>query len=224
MLHWNDIDTVLFDMDGTLLDLHFDSFFWKELLPQSYADKEGINLAQAWRVFEPKVKRIAGTLEWYCFDHWSQALGMDILAMKRDITHKIQFRPGAEDLLKALHASDKDVVLATNSNRDGLALKMEFIPFAQYFNAIYSAHDFGYPKENQQFWHALAEAHPFDPARTLFVDDNLDVLRSARTYGIAHLRAISRPDLSKPERDTGEFLAIDDFRDFLPLVTDPTKI
>src|SRR5690606_507131 len=27
-LPWNQIDTVLLDMDGTLLDLHFDNHFW----------------------------------------------------------------------------------------------------------------------------------------------------------------------------------------------------
>ncbi|HBT55971.1 MAG TPA: haloacid dehalogenase, partial [Pseudomonas sp.] len=33
MLNWNAIDTVLLDMDGTLLDLHFDNHFWLEHMP-----------------------------------------------------------------------------------------------------------------------------------------------------------------------------------------------
>ena len=33
-LAWRDIDTVLLDMDGTLLDLHYDNHFWLE--PVSY--------------------------------------------------------------------------------------------------------------------------------------------------------------------------------------------
>ena len=28
MVDWDSIDTVLLDMDGTLLDLHFDNYFW----------------------------------------------------------------------------------------------------------------------------------------------------------------------------------------------------
>ncbi|CAM3475116.1 GMP/IMP nucleotidase [Parendozoicomonas haliclonae] len=217
MLPWSDIDTVIFDMDGTLLDLHFDSYFWKQLVPERYGAKVGISPEQAWEAFRPKLEKVAGTLEWYCFDYWAKELDLDIMAMKRDITHKIRFRPAAEELLKSLRASSKDVVLATNSNRDGLELKMEFIPFAQYFDALYSAHDFGLPKEEQAFWHKLASVHPFDPERTLFVDDNLDVLRSAQTYGIKHLLAIAQPDLSRPVIETGEFAAADDFNKLLPV-------
>jgi 5'-nucleotidase len=32
---WREIDTVLLDMDGTLLDLEFDSHFWLSLVPQA---------------------------------------------------------------------------------------------------------------------------------------------------------------------------------------------
>ena len=33
---WRAIDTVLLDMDGTLLDLRFDNYFWLELVPRKY--------------------------------------------------------------------------------------------------------------------------------------------------------------------------------------------
>src|SRR5688572_6670841 len=34
MIDWNAVDTVLLDMDGTLLDLHFDNYFWLTHLPK----------------------------------------------------------------------------------------------------------------------------------------------------------------------------------------------
>ena len=37
MIDWEHIDTVLLDMDGTLLDLHFDNYFWTQHLPGVYA-------------------------------------------------------------------------------------------------------------------------------------------------------------------------------------------
>ena len=217
MIHWNDIDTVLFDMDGTLLDLHFDDFFWKRLVPETYARKNNISFDEAWGHMEPKLRKVAGTLEWYCFDFWSRELGLDILKMKREITHLIQYRPGARELLDALYKSSKKVILATNCNRDGLELKMEFLPFGQYFDAIYSSHDFGHPKEDQAFWKRLSLETGFQPERTLFVDDNLQILRSARTYGIEHLLAVATPNSAKPPVDSEEFKAVDSFSELLPV-------
>ncbi|MGD8938682.1 MAG: haloacid dehalogenase, partial [Gammaproteobacteria bacterium] len=38
MIDWTQIDTVLLDMDGTLLDLHFDNHFWREHVPLRYGE------------------------------------------------------------------------------------------------------------------------------------------------------------------------------------------
>ena len=42
MLPWFEIDTVMFDMDGTLLDLHFDNFFWLKLVPEHFSKHHGV--------------------------------------------------------------------------------------------------------------------------------------------------------------------------------------
>ena len=42
MLDWSRIDTVLLDMDGTLLDLNFDNYFWQKHLPLRYAEARGL--------------------------------------------------------------------------------------------------------------------------------------------------------------------------------------
>ena len=39
MIDWSSLDTVFLDMDGTLLDLHFDNHFWLEHLPRRYAEQ-----------------------------------------------------------------------------------------------------------------------------------------------------------------------------------------
>ena len=47
MIDWNQIDTVLLDMDGIDLDLRFDNHFWLEYVPQRYAETQGLELAVA---------------------------------------------------------------------------------------------------------------------------------------------------------------------------------
>ena len=69
--------------------------------------------------------------------------------------------------------------------------------------------------KNQQFWSALQADTGFDPARSLFIDDTLAILRSARAFGVAHLLAVRQPDSRKPARDTEEFAAQEDYRELL---------
>ncbi|WP_109513812.1 GMP/IMP nucleotidase [Pseudomonas ovata] len=211
-LPWSEIDTVLLDMDGTLLDLHFDEHFWLHHLPQRYAELHGISLAMAWLEIKPLFVDHAGTLNWYCLDFWSRELKLPIRELKQEVAHLIALRPDAETFLAALQSAGKQVIMITNAHRDSLSLKMERIELAPYFERLISSHDYGFPKENQQFWDALHADTAFDPARSLFIDDTLPILRSARTYGIAHLLAVSEPDSSKGPKDTEEFAAVEDYR------------
>ena len=47
MIDWNAIDTVLFDMDGTLLDLYYDNYFWHEYLPERWGAHNGMDSQSA---------------------------------------------------------------------------------------------------------------------------------------------------------------------------------
>jgi putative hydrolase of the HAD superfamily len=211
-LPWSEIDTVLLDMDGTLLDLHFDNHFWLEFLPQRYADRHGISLAMAQLELGPLFNEHQGRLTWYCLDFWTRELQLPIREMKREIADLIALRPAADQFLAALREAGKRVVLITNAHRDSLSLKLERIELAPWFDRLISSHDYGFPKENAQFWYALRQDIEFDPAAALFIDDSLPILRSARTFGVAHLLAVREPDSRRGEKDTEEFAAVDDYR------------
>lgn len=210
-LPWSAIDTVLLDMDGTLLDLHFDNHFWLEHLPERYAAHHGISRAQAEAELLPLFHEHAGQLTWYCLDFWSAELGLDVALLKREVDHLIQLRPHADSFLAALRSAGKRVALITNAHRGSLSLKLEKVELAPWFDRLISSHDYGFPKEDQQFWFALQQEFPFDPARTLFIDDSLPILRSARQFGVAHLLAVKQPDSRKPAKDTEEFAAVVDY-------------
>jgi putative hydrolase of the HAD superfamily len=216
MIDWNAIDTVFLDMDGTLLDLHFDNHFWLEHVPRRYADARGLSLAAAKADLLPRYRDLQGTLEWYCVDHWSQALGLDIALLKAEVEHLIAVHPHVLDFLGALAAAGKRRVLVTNAHQKSIELKMRKTPLAGQLEHILCSHDLRAAKESPDFWPRVQAIEPFDPQRTLFVDDSLPVLRAAQDYGFRWLLAILAPDSTQPPRRCDEFDAIRDFSALLP--------
>jgi len=216
MLDWRKIDTVLLDMDGTLLDLHFDSYFWLEHLPRRYAEMRQLDPQTARDWLHQRIIREQGTLNWYCLDYWSAELGVDIPALKREVAERIGFRPQVQDFLTRLRQQGMRSVIVTNAHRDSLCLKLQETGLDRLVDAIVCSHDFRLPKEDVAFWQRLQEVEPFNPERTLLVDDSLAVLRSAQCYGIVHLLSIVQPDSQAPARSIDEFRAIDRFDDLFP--------
>lgn len=214
-LDWAGIDSVLLDMDGTLLDLHFDNHFWLEHLPQRYAEHHGIDREQADAELLPLFRDNAGQLNWYCLDFWSRELKLPVRDLKREVAHLIALRPDADTFLAALRGAGKRVALITNAHRDSLSLKLERVELAPWFDRLISSHDYGFPKEDQQFWQALHADFGFEPARSLFIDDSLPILRSARAFGVGHLLAVRQPDSRQGAKDTAEFAAVEDYRSLI---------
>jgi HAD superfamily hydrolase (TIGR01509 family) len=213
---WNAIDTVFLDMDGTLLDLNFDNHFWREHVPVRYAERLGLSVAEAKADLLPRYARIEGTLEWYCVDHWSRELGLDIALLKQEVDHLIAVHPHVMDFLDALGSMGKRRVLVTNAHQKAIALKMERTRLAGHLERIICAHDLRTPKEAPGFWAQVHAVEPFDQDRTLFVDDSPVMLEAAQGYGFRWLLMVLKPDSSAPERPAGEFPAIRDFADLLP--------
>jgi HAD superfamily hydrolase (TIGR01509 family) len=216
ILNWSDIDTVLLDMDGTLLDLHYDNHFWLEHVPRRYAEKHALSLAAAREALRGRYKQVEGTLDWYCVDYWTRELDLDIALLKEEVDHLIGVHPHVIDFLDAVRAQGKRLVLVTNAHGKSLNIKFRRTRLNGHFDAVVCAHDLGLPKEYPAFWNKMQKVEPFTKGKALLIDDSLPVLRSARNFGIAHLLAIRNPDSKQPEKDVGEFNAIHSFRDILP--------
>lgn len=216
-IDWERIETVLLDMDGTLLDLHFDNYFWQEHLPLRYAELKGLEPQAARHYIVTETHKIRGSLNWYCTDYWSEMLQVDIVGLKHEVSHKVALRPYCADFLDALRAAGKDVVMVTNAHHDSLALKMDKTRLTPKFDRLITVHEFSLPKEDPGCWGEVDKIHPFHADRTLLIDDNLLALESAREYGIQYLLAITQPDSRLPRRDIEGFEAIHSFDEIMPV-------
>jgi putative hydrolase of the HAD superfamily len=214
-LPWSEIDTVLLDMDGTLLDLAFDNFFWLELVPSEYARLHGLEADQARAEIKRRYEQVVGSLPWYCVDHWSRELGLDIRALKWRHKHLIRYLPMVPEFLVAVRGRGKRLLLVTNAHRETLAVKVAQTGIDAYFDALHSSHDFDAPKESATFWRKLQLRLAFDCERTMLIEDSLAVLAAARDFGIRHTIAIRAPDSGQPARQIDGFSAVNGVADLI---------
>src|SRR5512139_1951891 len=187
ILDWDNVDTVLLDMDGTLLDRHFDDHFWLEHVPKTYARKNGIPLDKAKKFLYGLFRSQENTLNWTDLDYWSNRLDLDIPVLKQEVDHLIAVHPFVVEFLLFLRHNTKAVYLVTNAHSKTLELKMRKTRLGQYFNGVISAHDLGLPKEDDAFWEKLSARIAYDPARTMLAEDSETNLGTARKYGIRYL-------------------------------------
>lgn len=218
MIAWHQLDTLLLDLDGTLLDLHYDNHFWLDHVPRRYAEAHGLPPEEAKAKVMERYKRVEGTLDWYCVDYWSRELGLDIPQLKEEVNHLIAVHPHVLEFLEAVKMLNKRIVLVTNAHGKTLAIKFRQTPLAGHFDAVVCSHDLGLPKEHVDFWEKMQKVQPFDKQSALLIDDSLPVLRSASRYGIGQLLAVYKPDSKLPDKDVGEFRGIRNFREIMPVV------
>lgn len=216
-LDWKNIDTVLLDMDGTLLDLAFDSRFWLEQVPLALSEKRQIPIADARQHIHQEYLAVQHTMNWYCFDYWSKKLGLDIYQMTTDSGSNARLREDTAPFLSELRQSGRRTILLTNAHPHSLAVKVKHTGLDQHLDLLLSTHTFGYPKEDQRLWAAVQQQTGFDPARTLFVDDGEPILDAAKTYGIRYCLGIENPDSTMATKSFQGHPSISDYRSLLPL-------
>ena len=85
ILDWNTIDTVFLDMDGTILDRHFDDHFWLHHVPYRWSEKFQVSLDQAKTQLHAMFRSQERTLNWTDLDYWSDRLGLDIREVEDEV-------------------------------------------------------------------------------------------------------------------------------------------
>ncbi len=215
-LHWEDIDTVLLDMDGTLLDKHFDDYFWEQYIPEHYSLLHDISVEEARQELLSRYRAVENTLDWTDLGYWSHELGLDIPELKMRINHLIGVHPYVIEFLEFCLANRKKLYLITNAHSSTLSIKLEKTSIGPWFDRIICAEEIGLAKENEQFWHRLEETLGFDKGRTLLADDTEKVLDAANSYGMGHLIFVARPSSRKQVRYSERYPSIEFFKELIP--------
>ncbi|MGY5955072.1 GMP/IMP nucleotidase [Kosakonia sp. BK9b] len=213
---WQNVDTVLLDMDGTLLDLAFDNFFWQKLVPETYGAKLGLTPEEANKALRQEYHAVQHTLNWYCLDYWSERLGLDICAMTTQQGPGAVLRDDTVPFLDALQKSGKRRILLTNAHPHNLAVKLEHTGLASHLDLLLSTHTFGYPKEDQRLWHAVVQETGLNPERTLFIDDSEPILDAAAKFGIRYCLGVTNPDSGLAQKSYLRHPGMSDYRHLIP--------
>ncbi|MDH1085720.1 GMP/IMP nucleotidase [Pantoea brenneri] len=212
IVDWSEIDTVLLDMDGTLLDLAFDRHFWLEHVPDILSQQRGITPDEAEQIIAEKYQAVAHTLNWYCLDYWAQALALDIRTMTWELRSRVALRADTLPFLQALRRAGKRTILLTNAHPYNLDVKLAQTGLAPHLDLLLSTHTFGYPKEDQRLWQAVQQHTGYCARRTLFIDDSEVILDAAKLAGIGWCLGVSNPDSGRPEQIFERHVAVSDYQ------------
>jgi putative hydrolase of the HAD superfamily len=215
-LDWHDIDTVLLDMDGTLLDRHFDDHFWLEHVPKRWAAKHAVSMKLAREQLHALFRSQERTLNWTDLDYWSDRLGLDIPLLKLEVEHLIAVHPGVIEFLTFCRQHNKELWLVTNAHGKTLDIKLKKTRIGQWFDGMISAHQVGLPKEDGRFWAELQRFVTYDPARTMLGEDSETNLQTAQQYGIRYLFYISHYSSACTPVASDSFATLDYFTRLIP--------
>ncbi len=223
-IHWNEIDTILLDMDGTLLDRHFDDHFWLEHVPARWAARNHVDLEVARAHLYAMFRSQENTLNWTNLDYWSDRLKLDIPLLKKEVEHLIAVHPFVIEFLLFLKQHRKIVWLVTNAHSKTLELKMKKTMLGHYFDGIISAHQVGLPKEDPRFWQALQNFIPYDPTRTMLGEDSETNLDTAEQFNIKYLIYVGRYSSTITPQTSQRFATINYFNQLIPVSDSMTAI
>lgn len=186
-LNWDEIDDVLLDMDGTLLDRHFDNFFFEEELPRRYAALHRLTFEDSRDRLMAMYRSVEGELAWTDLHYWTERVGIDVVALHGELDHMIGFLPGAEEFLRYLRQLGKRVTIVTNAHEAGVSVKAAKTGLDRQVDRILDAFEVGYLKMRPEYWPTCRRLVGFDPKRSLYVDDDESCLAAAHHFGIGQI-------------------------------------
>ena len=212
---WDSIETVLLDMDGTLLDRHFEDFFWDELVPRRYATKHRLPLAAAKEKLKTIYQSKLNTVYWGDIAYWEKRLDLRLWGLRYQTQHLVRMHPHTMRFLKFLKQRKKKVYLVTAALRADVDFKLSTNAIGCYFDGIFSEFEIGASKKSVVFWEKLQRLIGFKKNSTMVADDEASVLKAAKKYGIKWIVLKKTFSSKKEPRASDEFISVRHFDDIL---------
>jgi HAD superfamily hydrolase (TIGR01549 family) len=178
------IELISFDAEGTLVTPDFSETIWHEAIPALYAQKQGLDFAQAKRCIVEEYGRVGDQrLEWYDIEYWFSYLGLgSSKSVIQSCLNKICYYPEITEVLSSL-AGEYRLIVASGTPLELLNLLLQDIKL--YFARIFSSTSHYGQLKNPDFYLSICEEMGVKPSQVIHVGDNwqFDFL-NARQAGI----------------------------------------
>jgi HAD superfamily hydrolase (TIGR01549 family) len=178
------IELISFDAEGTLVTPDFSEAIWHEAIPALYAQKRGIDLAQAQRRIAEEYGKIGDQrLEWYDIEYWFSYLDLGSSeTVIQSCLGRIVYYPEIAEVLSSL-ASGYKLIIASGTPLELLHCLLTDIK--PYFVRIFSSISHYRQLKSSDFYVKICEEMDIEPSQVVHVGDNwqFDFL-NARQAGI----------------------------------------
>ncbi len=181
------IKNYLIDLDGVIIDVKYDNFFWQKHIPKVYSNVHNMSYIDAQTITQQLFNFKKKTKDWYDIDYWSNMLSIDIEKEKKDNMELISLLDGSEDTLEQLKEQGNNLYLITNAHRKTLNIKLAKYSLKNYFKKMICSHELGCIKEEIRFWHILKNELGIGFKDSVLIEDTVDNLQAASSAGLNNL-------------------------------------
>jgi len=164
-------EVISFDAEGTLVTPDFSQAIWHEAIPALYAQKNGIDLAQAKRDVAEKYNKIGDQrLEWYDIEYWFSYLDLGPSEPAiQSCLNKISCYPEVTEVLSSL-ASEYTLIVASGTPLELLHFLLQDIK--PYFAHVFSSVSHYRQLKSPDFYLGICEEMVIKPSQVIHVGDS----------------------------------------------------
>jgi HAD superfamily hydrolase (TIGR01549 family) len=165
------IELISFDAEGTLVTPDFSETIWHEAIPALYAQKRGLDLAQAKKCITEEYNKVGvNRLEWYDIEYWFSRLDLGSSEpVIRSCLSKISYYPEITDIVSSL-ASEYKLIVASGTPLELLHCLLRDIK--PYFVRIFSSVSHYRQVKTPDFYLRICEEMGVKPGQAIHVGDS----------------------------------------------------